>query len=383
MKVSSVTSLFLLISLAITTVFAADSPVKSPAERWSLEKARAWYAEQPWLVGCNFSPSTAINQLEMWQADTFDMKTIERELDWVQGLGFNTVRVYLHDLAYDQDPEGFLDRIDQFLTATSKRGIRPVLVFFDDCWSPEMKIGKQPEPWPGVHNSGWLESPGLPQLKRYPTDPELQKRLKTYVQAVLNRFGQDDRVLMWDMYNEPSGCWYKRGKAPKDFSRGQTNDFCLPLLRDAFAWAREVNPQQPITCCEFSNQGVVEVALNWSDIITFHNYQDPASLEKQIKKLKKQVGDRPMICTEFMARNAKSTFQGCLPVFAKYDIGAINWGFVAGKTNTIYAWDSWKTPGKLPEPELWFHDIFRKDGSPYNQEEVDFIRKVIKETRTK
>ena len=319
----------------------------------------------------------------MWQADTFDMETIDRELGWAQELGFNTARVYLHDLAYQQDPEGFLDRIDQFLATASKHGIRPVLVFFDDCWQTEPKLGKQPEPWPGVHNSGWLESPGLPLLKQYPNDPELQKRLKTYVQAVLKRFGQDDRVLMWDMYNEASGWWYKRGEAPGDYSRGQTGDLCLPLLRDAFAWAREIDLKQPITCCDFGNKGVSEVALNWSDIITFHNYSSPDHLKKHIEELKSKVDGRPMICTEYMARNAKSTFQGCLPIFAENHIGAINWGFVAGKTNTIYGWNSWKTPGKLPEPDLWFHDILRKDGSPYSQEEIDFIRKIIKETRAK
>ncbi len=39
-------------------------------KRWSVEKANEWYAKQPWLVGCNFIPSTAVNQLEMWQEET-------------------------------------------------------------------------------------------------------------------------------------------------------------------------------------------------------------------------------------------------------------------------------------------------------------------------
>src|SRR5437762_6188135 len=105
---------------------------ESKSEPWSPEKAAAWYKEQPWLVGCNFLPSTAINQLEMWQADTFDPKTIDRELGWAASIGMNTCRVYLHDLAYEQDPAGFKERLSQFLVICKRHGIRPVLVFFDD-----------------------------------------------------------------------------------------------------------------------------------------------------------------------------------------------------------------------------------------------------------
>ena len=84
-------------------------------ERWSETEANAWYDAQPWRVGCNFVPSTAINQLEFWSADSFDAPTLERELGWAHDVGFDTLRVYLHDLAWTQDPTGFLDRLDHFL----------------------------------------------------------------------------------------------------------------------------------------------------------------------------------------------------------------------------------------------------------------------------
>src|SRR4029077_2592941 len=45
---------------------------------WTKERARAWADSTGWLVGSNFIPSTAINQLEMWQAATFDPRTIDR-----------------------------------------------------------------------------------------------------------------------------------------------------------------------------------------------------------------------------------------------------------------------------------------------------------------
>ena len=168
-------------------------------KRWETERADAWYRRQPWLVGCNFIPSSAINQLEMWQADTFDMAIIERELGWAAELGMNTARVYLHHLAWEADANGFKTRIDRFLACSSRFGIRPILVIFDDCWNDNPKIGKQPEPVPGVHNSGWLQSPGRSAVN----DPAAWPQLERYVRDVMGAFSQDDRVLMWDLYNEP------------------------------------------------------------------------------------------------------------------------------------------------------------------------------------
>lgn len=352
-----------------------DLPASPTANRWSAERANRWYAEQPWLVGCNFIPSTAINQLEMWQADTFDPEVIDRELGWAASVGMNVVRVYLHDLAYEQDPEGFFERVDGFLDIAQRHGIRAILVIFDDCWLPEPAIGKQPEPWPGVHNSGWLESPGMVQLERYPNDPALRQRLRTYVKAVLERYRDDARVLMWDLYNEPGGTWYRRGAQPGDFTRGSVGELCLPLLRDVYGWAREVNPSQPLTSCWYRGTVDVEAATDWADVVTFHSYGPVERVEELIAKLQSLVPDRPMICTEYLSRAGGSRLQTHLPIFKRENIGAINWGLVAGKTNTIWPWSSWKTPG-MGEPDAWHHDLFRTDGSPFDQDEIDLLRKL-------
>ena len=82
----------------------------SPAaarDRWTPAQANAWYAAQPWLVGSNYAPATAINQLEMWQAATFDPVTVDRELGAAQGLGMTTMRVFLHNLPWEEDAAGF------------------------------------------------------------------------------------------------------------------------------------------------------------------------------------------------------------------------------------------------------------------------------------
>src|SRR6266700_803685 len=167
---------YLLIIVAIITVANAQVP----GARWSEARANEWHQHQPWLVGSNFLPATAINELEMWQADTFDPQEIDKELGWAEGLGMNTMRVFLHDLLWQQDPAGFKKRIDSFLNIAAKHQIRPVFVLFDSCWDPYPKLGPQHPPVPGVHNSGWVQSPGATAL----ADPNKEARIRAYVEGV-------------------------------------------------------------------------------------------------------------------------------------------------------------------------------------------------------
>jgi hypothetical protein len=323
-------------------------------KRWSKEQASAWYAKQPWIVGCNFLPSTAINQLEMWQAETFDPKTIDRELGFAESIGMNAVRVYLHDIAWEQDPKGFKSRLDDFLRIAGKHGIRPIFVFFDDCWNDSPKAGKQPAPVPGVHNSGWFRSPG----SKASNDPEQWGRLKNYITDVLTAFGKDERILMWDLYNEP-------GNSGQDLRS-------MPLLKATFGWASAVRPSQPLTAgLWYGNKELNDYQLASSDVITFHNYSDAANLRGQIRQLS-ETG-YPLICTEWMARSANSRPDPNLRIFKETKVGCLNWGLVSGKSNTIFPWGSKKGS---PEPKVWFHDLFRPDGTPFDTTEIALFREL-------
>ena len=334
--------------------------------RWSTQKANEWYACQPWLIGCNFIPSNAINQLEMWQADTFDPTTIDRELSWAAGIGFNTIRTFLHDLAWEADARGFKNRIDHFLDIASLHGIRPILVIFDDCWNPNPAIGSQPMPKPGIHNSGWVQSPGLDVVNR---DASSWGRLEQYVGDIIGSFANDERILLWDLYNEPGNS----GNGEKS----------LPLVKSVFEWAWAANPSQPLSVgVWFDNKELNEFQLAASDIITFHNYSPAVDLQRQIIELETHV--RPVICTEWMARTCGSLVNTHLPVFAEKNVGCINWGLVAGKTNTIHQWQvlqdllnpapsSFMDPGT--EPNIWFHDLFSADGTPYDRTEIELFKK--------
>src|SRR5882757_3733564 len=165
------------------TVSAQQATAFEPG-RWAPKRAQTWYDSQPWLVGANFVPSTAINQLEMWQTETFDPATIDRELGWAQELGFNTMRVFLHNLPWRDDPKGFLQRVDTLLGSAEKHHVAILFVFFDSCWDPYPRSGPQHAPRPHVHNSGWVQSPGLELLMNGRAHGELQ----AYVKDVLTRF---------------------------------------------------------------------------------------------------------------------------------------------------------------------------------------------------
>lgn len=343
--------------LSIALLLICTQFVTAQPKVWTSQQAQAWHARQPWLVGANFLPSSAINQLEMWQAETFDPATISRELGWAAAIGMNVMRVYLHDLAWQTDPAGFKKRMDAFLAIAAKHRIQVLFTVFDDCWNPYAYPGRQPEPKPGIHNSGWVRSP---QISIH-DNPLRWNVLEAYVKDVLSTFKDDKRILMWDLYNEPGNSGYGLSS--------------LELLKRVFEWAWFVRPSQPLTSGTWNdNKTYNDFVIASSDIITFHNYSDPARLEKEI--VEKLTLGRPMVCTEYMARTRNSTFQGCLPILKKYKVGAINWGLVAGKSNTIYAWDRPMPDGS--EPEVWFHDVFRKDGTPYKSEEVEIIRKLTK-----
>jgi hypothetical protein len=336
-----------------------------------VEAANTWYVKQPWLVGANYVPSDAINQLEMFQAATFDPELNDRELGLAESIGMNTVRVFLQDQLWTQDPQGFTKRLDTFLSIAAKHHIRPLLVLFDSCWESNPRLGPQHPPIPGVHNSGWVQSPGAREL----SDPSYEPKLKAYVQGVVGAFATDDRILGWDIWNEPDNTNGGRFDEPKN-----KVELVVALLPKAFAWARSAHPTQPLTSGLWDGNwtdpakesAVTKIQLTESDIITFHNYDWPEGFEARVKSLLPL--HRPIICTEYMARGNGSTFDTILPLAKRYNVGAINWGLVAGKTQTYLPWDSWQRPYVLLQPPIWFHDVFHVDGTPYRQHEVDLIR---------
>jgi hypothetical protein len=342
-------------------------------QRWSEDQANSWYDRQPWMVGADYVPSDAINQLEMFQAATFNPGLNDKELGFAESAGMNVVRVFLQDQLWQSDPEGLIARLKEFLAIAERRHIRTMLVLFDSCWDTNPQLGPQHPPVPGVHNSGWVQSPGLQRLM----DPAVEIQLQQYVQGVVGAFASDSRVVAWDIWNEPDNAGSDR---PEDMPAkvGRVNQ----LLPQVFAWARAMQPEQPLTSAlwtgDWSDPGkdseTARIQVSESDVISFHNYDWPELFEARIQSLRPL--HRPLLCTEYMARGNGSTFDTILPIAKREHIAAINWGLVAGKTQTNLPWESWQHPYVAQAPPIWFHDVFRPDGSPYRQREVDLLRQL-------
>ncbi|HZU49027.1 MAG TPA: 1,4-beta-xylanase [Mycobacterium sp.] len=372
------TVLQLPLALAAGTVLAqapraAAQPPRASADktsRWSPDRAHRWYQAQGWLVGANYITSNAVNQLEMFQADSYDPRRIDTELGWARLCGLNTVRVFLHDQLWAQDRRGFQMRLQQFVAIAARHGIKPLFVLFDSCWNPFPQQGPQPAPTPGVHNSGWVQSPGAERLG----DRRYVRVLHDYVTGVLTQFRGDDRVLGWDLWNEPDN----PARRYRQVEREDKLDCVAELLPQVFRWARSVDPCQPLTSGVWhgdwadpaGRSTIADIQLGNADVVSFHCYGEPAVFETRIAELS-PLG-RPILCTEYMARTLGSTVEAILPIAKRHNVAAINWGLVAGKTQTYFPWDSWDQ-AYTAIPQVWFHDLLHPDGRPYQDTEIQVI----------
>ena len=203
----------------------------------------------------------------------------------------------MHDLLWKQDPAGFKKRIDIFLNIAQKHKIKPLFVLFDSCWDPNPKLGKQHAPTPGVHNSGWVQSPGAAALK----DPGEYPRLEAYVKGVVGAFAKDKRILGWDVWNEPDNT---NEGSYASFEPPNKVELVLELLPRVFEWAREAGASQPLTSGVWKGDwSSLETRRPWrkfgwtfSDVISFHSYDRPEVFEKRVLSLQQYY--RPILCTE-------------------------------------------------------------------------------------
>ncbi|MBL7111603.1 MAG: cellulase family glycosylhydrolase [Bacteroidales bacterium] len=363
----SAMSYILMMLLIVVILFVASSQDLQSTNydvkvRWSEEKANEWYAKQPWPCGFNYIPASAISYTEMWMPYCFNPDSIDMELALAEEIGFNCLRVVLPFIVWEYDPNAFKKRIETFLRICEKRGIKVMLTLFDDCtFGKDQKLkdpwyGKQPEVLKGWYANGWTPSPGHSMVR----EPNSWPRLEKYVKDIITLFKDDNRVWIWDLYNEPGLAGLRVDTAS--------------LVLKVFTWARESVPSQPLTIgvWNWNEKKLNAILCNHSDIITFHNYSNADSLTRVIDTLKKY--NRPIINTEWLNRPEGSIVSTCLPVFQKENVGCMHWGLVNGKTQTHLHW-GWR-PG-MGEPKVWQHDLFNNDHTAYDKKELILFRKYI------
>ena len=356
--------------------------------RWTRSDANLWWSTKPWICGFNFLPSTAVNFLEMWHPDRFDAATIERELGWAGKIGFNAIRVNLHALVWDHDPEGLLERLDWLMGVADRHGIATVPCFFDDCGfgGAEPTYGPQPDPVPGLHNSRAVASPGRLALQ----DRARWPGYESYVRGITRAFRNDARVLFWDLYNEPGNRMIFTENGAQEHAPDFSAD-SLALMRACFDWARVEAPEQPLTVGAWTTPlpgstdapyqtEIDRTALDLSDVTTFHAYWDAAHVGRFIDHLA-SLG-RPMLCTEWMARPIGSRIDDQLHLFKSRSVGCFQWGLVKGRTQTHLPWpaDLVIAHGGQTDRSIWFHDLLEKDGTPYIDDEAELIKALVRKS---
>ena len=353
------TALLAAASAFLTAIHAAGAN-QPAASRWSVEKANAWAAANPWWCGVNYIPANAVNYTAMWDKTGFSPDVIRRELKLMSGMGMNCVRFVMQYKVYEDDPEYFAGAFEKFLSLCEEAGVKAMPVFFDDCAfgvNTDPVAGRQSEPLEGWYAWAWSPSPGHTMV----VDEREHPKLERYVKDMISRHKNDRRILLWDLYNEPTNGGLKKRS--------------LPLLRKVFAWAREVDPSQPVSSGMWNgDKALNEILLANSDVVTFHCYSSAKATAGVIKKLK--AHGRPVICTEWMNRPVKSTVKDCLGIFADADVGCLSWGLVNGKTQTHLPWGH--RPEMPPYRGAWQHDLYRGDLTPYDPAEIEAIKATIR-----
>lgn len=321
---------------------------------WSIEKAWAWYKSKPWIVGWNYTPTTCVNATEWWQDEKkANDSIINRDLKLGEQLGYNSIIVYMQYLVWEKDSAYYKNRFNRFLSIAESHHMTVSPVFFDDvnfvCGSGDncgnSKLGDQGEPNPNLLMSQWAASPG----PTYVLDAANRPKFKRYVQDFIRTFGQDKRILMWDVYNEPSNS----GMGTRTY----------PLVELTFQWVREIGASQPLTVSEWSGAKNNNWPYNYSDIASFHGYMNASGLLGAINELRKT--QRPIVCTEWLARQAGTNIPVDLPVFKRQGVGTFQWSLINGRMHCERSWTSF---GSSNNP--WFHDCLYNDGKPYKADEV-------------
>lgn len=347
--------------------------------KWTCEQANAWYEKQGWLRGCNFIGSDCTNRLDMFQSYKAEekLKTAERELALCQQIGFNSVRIWANFDVYYAEPESYMEIFDRYIELCAKYGQKVMVVLTHeedlprgDVFVPK-KMGEQ-EYALGEHQGRipLSEEEAAKPPKHYMEFPELRELYLDMVRRTVRKYAKDERIFCWNIYNEPGIYLGERS---------------MELLRVLFDTVRQEDPIQPL--CADIWRGIKngdirteeeKLALELSDVISFHSYQAYEKLVAEIRFHQKQ--NRPVFLTEWLHRINHNNIYEIYPLLYFANVGSYCWGFVVGKTQTHepwpHLWRQWdKGEGDRYDFTKWQHDLFRPNLRPYDPHEILLIEK--------
>jgi len=309
-------------------------------------------------IGSNYTPAYAVNQVQFWH--DFRPAVVEKELAAARKyFGISTLRVYLHDINFFEEKPVFLANLETFLTLCAKHGIQPGFVFFDGCHRHEgIFLDKPTEPVSGFHNGRWAQSPQARDI-----EPDNLEKFKPYVQEIIRAHRTDDRVLFWEIHNEPP---------PGDEYRDR-------LKRAGYAWAKEVEPTQPVLNCEKGPRGWGDCMA--TDIVDAHVYSHAHGPLRDLSDINPAKGT---VFTEAGARwkASRRNFGG--PIDMVYWLGGrrkegkstpgmyLCWELMVGNSNCRWHWID--KPGAA-EPEIPWCGLLWPDATPVSLAEAEAIRR--------
>ena len=369
-------------TLAVAAL-AAQAARQGP---WTKEKAWEWYNAQPWIRGCNYMPASAANRVDQWQSLGAEERfaEVERELALAEKVGFNTLRLVVEHQGFGvwlAEHDSFMSNFERYLQILARHGLRAIVVLGNDCSRPK-ELWELPKPGVQKYDVGYhggrrvTQHGSNPNAVGYTTvdDPVLRPKFYDMCAELMTKYRSDDRILFWNLWNEPGN--------------NRRNDLTMKDLRELFELAWSIDPKQPLaadvwTCRSSSPEAVHPVerlAGDLSDIISYHRYANLREQKKTIDILRARWG-RPMVNTEWLARLLGDDVAMSYPLFAQERVGAVCWGFVAGKYQTYEPyepmWTSQFTFRSADEPVTkWYHDLFRPSHHPYDPEEIAIIRRV-------
>lgn len=349
--------------------------------QWSNEKIWEWYNSRPWIRGCNYMSADCANGIDQWQEYQFEerFETTKKELALMSELGYNSIRIRPEFFVWEKEHDGFMERFERYIELAAQNGISCMVIFGNDCCPPKeealnrLYLGEQHVDW-GYHGGRKVSQHGTFAGAGYSLldDAEYAEKHYEFVREIVEKYKNDERIIIWDVFNEPGN--------------SKRNSMSLPHMKKFFEIIRSIDPIQPLTVgiwsqtTELKNLTEAEkYGLENSDIVSYHNY---GTYENNIQELKvlKKLG-RPILNTEWLNRCGGNTIEELFPLFYLEKVGCYNWGFVAGKYQTYEphnsVWDNYKSEYYKYNFDFtkWFHDIYRPSHNPYNPKETELIKR--------